>query len=261
MGATRAAFGFLRSVLSSLPMRVLVISDIHANLVALEAVLEDAAGEYDVVWCLGDLVGYGPDPNECVERVQTLPGLRCLIGNHDAAAIGDIDLGEFNPDARAAVAWTQNALSSGSLDYIENLPDRDEQGPFTLVHGSPRQPVWEYILDRHIAMQNFRHFQTEYCLVGHTHIPVVYRRDSGRQTESPPDYCHALVLNGDRFILNPGSVGQPRDGDPDAAYALLDTEALRWQHRRAPYEVAETQRRMDALDFPTRLIVRLSQGW
>lgn len=241
-------------------MRVLVISDIHANLVALEAVLEDAHGEYDVVWCLGDLVGYGPNPNECVERVRSLAGLRCLVGNHDRAAIGEIDLDAFNLDARLAIAWTQEALTSGTIDYLQNLPEYEVHGDFTLVHGSPRQPVWEYVLDRHVAAQNFRHFETVCCLVGHTHSPVAFRQVGGTSAELAPNYRQPLDLRGDRYILNPGSVGQPRDGDPDAAYALLDLEALTWLACRASYDVAETQLRMEAYDLPARLIVRLEEG-
>lgn len=242
-------------------MRILVVSDIHANLVAFESVIEDAEGKYDSVWCLGDLVGYGPDPNECIDRVRALPGLRCLVGNHDKAAIGDVDLAEFNLDARFAVEWTQEALYSENLDYLENLPKREIVVPFTLVHGSPRAPVWEYILDRNIATQNFHYFETDICLVGHTHIPVIYRESDGVSHESYPDYQSPLDLKSGRYILNPGSVGQPRDGDPNAAYALLDLETLAWQHCRVSYDIPETQRRMEAHDLPARLSLRLSKGW
>lgn len=242
-------------------MRVLIISDIHANLVALETVLEDAADQYDEVWCLGDLVGYGPNPNECVELVRELPGLLCLVGNHDKAALGEIDIDAFNLEARFAIAWTQQALSGESFTYLENLPQREVHDPFTLVHGSPRQPVWEYILDRYIAAQNFRHFDTNYCLVGHTHAPVIYRQNGNNADEWLPDYDQSLPLQDSRFILNPGSVGQPRDGIPLAAYALLDVEKCTWEPRRIPYDVGETQRRMYAIDMPPRLIIRLERGW
>ncbi len=243
-------------------MRVLILSDIHANLVALETVLADAS-DYEAVWCLGDLVGYGPDPNECVTRMRALPNLKCLIGNHDKAVLGDVDLNIFNFDASAALRWTQNAVSSETLAYLRNLPEAEQFGDFTLVHGSPREPVWEYILDRFIARENFPLFNTSYCLVGHTHTPVIYREadSSGDCHEESPDYSRPRALNGQRLIINPGSVGQPRDSNPKAAYALLDTEALTWEYRRVPYDVQETQRRMRTANLPERLVTRLALGW
>lgn len=243
-------------------MRVLVISDIHANLTALDTVLDDA-GDFDAVWCLGDLVGYGPDPSECVERVRALPNLQCLIGNHDKAALGEIDLNLFNADARQAVSFTQQALTPESHAYLESLPEAVEIGKYTLVHGSPRQPVWEYILDRNIATQNFPYFATPYCLVGHTHSPVVFTEGTeGQQCqEKRPRPGERLPLGRPRRILNPGSVGQPRDSIPDASYALLDFEAAVWEARRVPYDVAATQARMGSHGLPERLIARLAYGW
>jgi predicted phosphodiesterase len=243
-------------------MRVLIISDIHANLVALETVLAHA-GKYDAVWCLGDLVGYGPDPNECVERVRALPRLKCLMGNHDKAVIGDVDLKIFNADAHLAIAWTQSVVSESTLAYLRALPEQDHFGEFTLVHGSPRQPVWEYILDRYIAQENFPLIATSYCVVGHTHMPVIYREvgAAGECREESPNYFRPRALNSERLIINPGSVGQPRDNNPAAAYALLDTEASLWEYRRVPYDVAETQDRMRAAHLPERLVARLAYGW
>jgi predicted phosphodiesterase len=245
-------------------MRVLIISDIHANLVALEAVLADAAGTaYDAVWCLGDLLGYGPRPNECVERVRALRGLVCLVGNHDKAVLGELDVNAFNHDARAAILWTRSALTPENRAYLQSLQPLDEIGEYTLAHASPRQPVWEYILNRYIARDNFRYFETTFCLVGHTHVPVIYHEPGpdGECGESPPDYEHPLQLNNHRRIINPGSVGQPRDSIPDAAYAFLDTKTRVWQYCRAPYDVAATQRQMRAADFPERLIIRIAYGW
>jgi predicted phosphodiesterase len=244
-------------------MRVLVISDIHGNLTALEAVLAEAGSAVDAVWCLGDLVGYGPDPNECIERVRGLPELQCLVGNHDKAALGEIDLNAFNADARFAVRWTQEALTPESHAYLEGLPETLELGKFTLVHGSPRQPVWEYILDRATATQNFPYFATPYCLVGHTHSQVVFTQFSETELseEKRPRPGERLHLNRTRRILNPGSVGQPRDSNPAAAYALIDMEAAMWEARRVEYDVTDTQARMQAQDFPERLVVRLAHGW
>ena len=243
-------------------MRVLIISDIHANLVALETVLAHA-GSYDAAWCLGDLVGYGPNPNECVERVRALPGLKCLVGNHDKAVLGEIDLNVFNVDAHMAIEWTQSVCTPETLAYLRDLPETDLFEDFTLAHGSPRQPVWEYILDRYIAQDNFPLFKTNWCLVGHTHMPVIYREigPDGECDEEPPNYFRPRSLDGDRLIINPGSVGQPRDNNPAAAYALLDTQAGMWEYRRVPYDVGETQSRMRAADLSERLVNRLAYGW
>ena len=242
-------------------MRVLVISDIHANLVALETVLAEA-GPYDAVWCLGDLVGYGPNPNECVARVRSLPGLICLLGNHDQAVLGDIDLRVFNGDARAAISWTRQVVTPETTDYLRLLSPETVWRDYTLVHASPRQPIWEYILDCEIAAANFPYISTPYCLVGHTHHPVIFERlPDGDVLEEEPDYAAPRPLARQRLILNPGSVGQPRDNNPDAAYALLDVDSEAWEYRRVPYDIATTQLRMRAARLPERLVTRLGFGW
>ena len=242
-------------------MRVLVISDIHANLVALETVLAEA-GPYDAVWCLGDLVGYGPNPNECVARVRSLPGLICLLGNHDQAVLGDIDLRVFNGDARAAISWTRQVVTPETTDYLRLLSPETVWRDYTLVHASPRQPIWEYILDCEIAAANFPYISTPYCLVGHTHHPVIFEQlPDGDVLEEEPDYAATRPLARQRLILNPGSVGQPRDNNPDAAYALLDVDSEAWEYRRVPYDIATTQLRMRAARLPERLVTRLGFGW
>jgi diadenosine tetraphosphatase ApaH/serine/threonine PP2A family protein phosphatase len=242
-------------------MRVLVLSDIHANLTALNRVLDDASS-FDAVWCLGDLVGYGPDPNECIDRVQQLPQLTCLIGNHDLAALGSIPLHRFNADASASVAWTRDHLTAASSAYLASLKAKARVPPFTLAHGSPRQEVWEYILDHHGADRNFDILETDYCLVGHSHLPLGFVRFPGES------YCLPVQLPVDvhlsltpRMILNPGSVGQPRDLDPRAAYALLDSEALTWEPRRVAYAVADVQERILEAGLPERQAIRLVGGW
>jgi predicted phosphodiesterase len=243
-------------------MRYLIISDVHANQAALSAVLVDA-GSYDFIWCLGDLVGYGPDPNECIAQLRDLPHLS-LAGNHDWAALGKLDITSFNSDARAASIWTQGELSALSRAYLDELPTHTTNGEFTLAHASPRQPVWEYVLDPLIAQRNFAYFETPYCLVGHTHISVVFH-----QLDDNPNGCKtflapygepmSLELEG-RLILNPGSVGQPRDGNPDASYVILDTDAMTWEQRRVAYPIEITQERMRARQLPPRLIERLEYG-
>jgi len=247
-------------------MRYLVISDVHANLEALEAVLEDAAGQYDEVWCLGDLVGYGPNPNECVERVRELP-VACVAGNHDWAALGKLNLDDFNPDAQTASRWTQNALEASVRSYLDSLPETLVIGDkVTLVHGSPRHPIWEYIISIPIALENFSYFETPWCLIGHSHIPVIFHH----YVEDGNEDCEALIppLNqpirlapGERFIINPGSVGQPRDGDPRASYMIMDPEEGIVEYRRVSYPVEKTQAKMEKAGLPPRLIARLSFGW
>jgi predicted phosphodiesterase len=242
-------------------MRVLVISDIHANLTALEAVLQ-AAGEYEAVWCLGDIVGYGPDPNECVEKVMMLPNLTCIIGNHDLAALNRLDSDAFNPEARASIHWTRKTLWEGSQIFLESLEETAERGLVTLAHGSPRHPVWEYVLDPHIAAINFDYFETPHCFVGHTHLPVYYtlHNQNGHASLGIPEAGFPIKLHV-RTMLNPGSVGQPRDRDTRAAFAIFDTDTLIWEPRRAEYEIIEVQKRMMEAGLPERHIQRLAAGW
>ncbi len=241
-------------------MRCLIISDIHANRPALEAVLHDAE-PFDAVWCLGDLVGYGPDPNECVERIRNLEHVS-LAGNHDWTALGRLSLDQFNQDARVAINWTRNELSSETREYMIALPNFLVQDNVTLAHGSPREPTWEYLLDVGVAAINFRYFDTPICLVGHTHIPLIFAFDEEQHRCHPilPPYPDPIALDQHRLILNPGSVGQPRDGDSRASYAILDTTAHTWTHRRVAYPVEITQERMRARGMPARLVERLSGG-
>jgi diadenosine tetraphosphatase ApaH/serine/threonine PP2A family protein phosphatase len=244
-------------------MRYLVLSDIHSNLEAFQAVLDDA-GPVDEVWCLGDVVGYGPDPNACVELLRSVPH-RCIAGNHDWATLGKLDLRDFNPDARDANLWNRQQLTADNLAYLEALPEVLVEGPFTLAHGSPRHPIWEYIIYASTALSNFDHFDTPFCFVGHTHTPVIFRlsKEKGQETceSMPPSPNGPVKLGPERMIINPGSVGQPRDGDPQASYVLLDTEVLVAEHRRVPYPVEETQAKMIRHDLPLRLVLRLGYGW
>lgn len=246
-------------------MRYLVISDIHANLIALEAVLADAKGDFDKIWCLGDVVGYGPHPNECVERLRETDHL-CIAGNHDWAVLDKLDFEEFQPHARFAILWTREQIKAENYDYLDELPvSLHEEEFFTLVHGSPRHPIWEYITSTKIAQLNFVHFQTKYCLVGHTHSPVIFI-----EPPSPNEPCRDIIpgpenyshtLNSHRVIINPGSVGQPRDGDARASYGILDTETMGFEIRRVPYQVSEVQELMRQYEFPSRLWTRLAFGY
>lgn len=242
-------------------MRVLVLSDIHANLPALEAVLADA-GTWDALWFLGDLVGYGPDPVTCIDRIQALAAV-ALAGNHDWGVLGRIPLQTFNAAARWVLEWTRNQLPASLWAYLERLPLQAEAEGFTLVHGSPRAPIWEYILDPYTAWENFAAMSARVGLFGHTHVAIAYhipRPEEARLLIVEPVYNEPLSLQEGRWLLNPGSVGQPRDGDPRAAYAILDLETMTWTFRRVPYPVRETQERMRRLGFPPFLIERLAYG-
>lgn len=243
-------------------MRTLIISDVHANLTALNAVLEDAE-PFERVWCLGDLVGYGPDPNECIERVRALPGLKCVKGNHDAAILGEIDIKAFNHEARTSLLWLESQLSQVNRRWLSGLDERLDFDEITLAHGSPRNPVWEYILDLGVARENMRRFETHICLVGHTHLPCIYQMEG----DNPRSTRHLLMSEGESFsidhksILNPGSVGQPRDNDPRSAYLIYDDEADTWCFHRVTYDVRQVQKRILAVGLPKRHAFRLEEGW
>lgn len=241
-------------------MRILILSDIHANLTALQAVLEDA-GSFDAVWCLGDLTGYGPDPNEVVSQVRKLPGLVCLMGNHDAAVTGQIDLTSFNKEARQAAQWTSKALSTENMDFLENLPEKQEINGITLAHGSPRNPIWEYLLDTYTAAVNFTAFETDYAFVGHTHIPLCYIMNGKDRLEWRLLSAMDQLELGSRGILNPGSVGQPRDHDHRAAYAIYQPEISLWTSHRVEYDFTGVQERIRSHGLPKRHAQRLAEGW
>lgn len=242
-------------------MRILVLSDIHANLTALLAVLKEA-GPVDGVWCLGDLVGYGPDPNECIDLIHSLPNHVCVLGNHDAAALGQIDLDSFNLDARRSIRWLRDNLAPESVKFLEGLPERAIVDDVTLVHGSPRNPVWEYILDTYSAIENLEYFDTRLCFVGHTHIPIAYKysEETDKFTWHNPSPNERLDIQS-RAIFNPGSVGQPRDHDPKASYAIYYPETRLWEIRRTQYDVSSVQERIRAAGLPTRHALRIAEGW
>jgi diadenosine tetraphosphatase ApaH/serine/threonine PP2A family protein phosphatase len=248
-------------------MRVAVLSDIHGNLPALEAVLA-AIAPYDALWQLGDIVGYGPQPDEVVARLraETARGVR---GNHDAAAVGDIETSWFNDDARSAVQWTAGTIGEETRRWLKELPQRaterldgddSQQHSFTLVHGSPRDPIWEYVFSVPIAQASFKAFETTHCLVGHTHVPLVFREDDGAVEILSPSPGSKLELDARRTILNPGSVGQPRDGDPRACAMILDTTSMTAEWYRVDYPITATQERMRSVGLPGRLVERLSHG-
>ncbi len=239
-------------------MRIAVLSDIHSNLVALEAVRADLPA-VDEVWVLGDIVGYGAQPNEVIATLQEM-GARSVLGNHDAAAIGNISPHEFNPDARTAVEWTAKVLDSNARTYLATLPEVRVTGDLTAVHGSPRDPIWEYITSPAVAAANLASFETWLCLFGHTHLPIIFREDGGRIEALPAAPGQPIRLDARRALINPGSVGQPRDGIPASAYVVLDDRNATAEYHRVAYDIGRTQRLMRDAGLPLRLAERLTWG-
>jgi predicted phosphodiesterase len=243
-------------------VRVLVVADVHSNLSALESVFRDAEASepLDVVWVLGDIVGYGPKPGECISRLREYPHT-AVAGNHDRAATGQMGTQDFNPYAAAAAKWTAKTLTEEERTYLAGLPDTALDGDFTLVHGSLRDPVWEYLLssaaaDAHLARQT-----TRFGLIGHSHLQLAFiEGEDGLARGSLLASGDEVALGDRRVIANPGGLGQPRDGDPRTAYALLDTGAARITFKRIEYDIARTQREMLLAGLPEYLIERLSSG-
>jgi len=250
-------------------MRLAVLSDIHGNLEALTAVLDHLARRrIDRYLCLGDVVGYGADPAPCLERLQHL-GALIVGGNHDVACVGKLALGWFNDAARAALVWTRDQLSVTDLDSLRGLPLTATLGPCTLVHATLRHPErFDYLMDVAQAVDTMASCGTLMCLLGHTHLAGFIEYDrrerrllrlltaSGELGEVPYDDDPERL----RYLLNPGSVGQPRDGDPRACLAVLDTEARQVAVERVPYDVVSAQRKIRDAGLPAFLADRLAIG-
>ncbi|MDP2917485.1 MAG: metallophosphoesterase family protein [Dehalococcoidia bacterium] len=249
-------------MLYSKGMKYAILADIHANLTAFQVVLDDIIwrGGAEEIWCLGDIVGYGPDPHGCIELLRRHNHV-CVAGNHDWAAIGKMDTSDFNPEAAAAARWTAGKLTPEDISYLESLPLTIEKPYFTLVHGSPRDPMWEYLFYADVAEQNLAHFKSRYCIVGHSHVPSLFEceKESCLAKKLLPD--EEVVLGEKRLFINPGGVGQPRDGDPRASYALYDSDAGMITLHRVSYDIKATQARMAEHGLPGRLIDRLAYGF
>lgn len=243
-------------------MRYAIIADIHANLEAFSAVLEDikCAGGVDQFWCLGDIIGYGPDPSRCIQLLREQKPI-CIAGNHDLAAIGKLILKDFNPDAAAAIRWTAQVITDDDKKYLESLPKVIEKDGFTLVHGSPRELTWEYLVSIGSALANYCYLRTQYCLVGHSHIPLFFhQKEDGNVVSIPFDETIGQALSKDRYIINPGGVGQPRDGDPRASYAIYDSQSGIIKLHRVRYDYKETQMKIIKANLPLKLSIRLAHG-
>jgi diadenosine tetraphosphatase ApaH/serine/threonine PP2A family protein phosphatase len=241
-------------------LRAAVVSDIHANLHALEAVLRAIdADPPDELWCLGDLVGYGPRPNEVVEIVRQRARI-CLVGNHDLGILGRLDLDEFTPDAATVARWTQTVLLDESRAYLESLEPQAKVEGAELYHASPRDPVWEYVITPEAAFGALEATVAPVVLVGHSHVALaISLADGGLDGGVAPDGTE-VDLRQARWLINPGSVGQPRDGDPKAAWLELDFDARVARFHRVEYDIARTQAEMDERDLPEALAERLAHG-
>jgi diadenosine tetraphosphatase ApaH/serine/threonine PP2A family protein phosphatase len=238
-------------------MRVAVLSDIHGNLHALEAVLDAASA--DEVWCLGDVVGYGARPNECCELVRERASI-CLAGNHDLVVTGVLGLDEFSHDAADAAAWSKAQLTDENRAWLAGLPSLTERDGTLLAHASPRDPVWEYVLSNDVARASIEAADTPLVLVGHSHVALDLRLADGELTGGLAVPGTEVELDSGRWLLNPGSVGQPRDGDPRAAWLLVDYGARRATFERVEYDVEATQAEIREAGLPELLAARLATG-
>ena len=241
-------------------MRVAVISDIHGNSHALDAVLQAIDGEdVEEIWCLGDLVGYGPRPNECCRTIEERADL-CLAGNHDLGVLGRLDLEDFAPEAARSARWTQGVLEPQARAYLESLAPSAAREGVELFHGSPGDPVWEYVLSGEAALDALQATSARLVLVGHSHVPLAIALGEDRLSGGLAPEGSEADLGAGRWLLNPGAVGQPRDGDPRAAYLVLDLDEGRARFRRVPYPVDRTQAEIRELGLPEGLAERLASG-
>jgi diadenosine tetraphosphatase ApaH/serine/threonine PP2A family protein phosphatase len=243
-----------------LASRIAVISDVHANWHALQAVLAavDEEGP-DELWCLGDLVGYGPRPNPCCAAVAERADL-CLVGNHDLGVLGELDLLDFAPEAVESARWTQKVLTDDARAFLRSLRPGGRREGVELFHASPRDPVWEYVLSSEAAAAAFALTEEPLVLVGHSHVPLAIALAGGSLDGGHAPEGAEVTLGGDRLLLNPGSVGQPRDGDPRAAWLVLDFRSRLASFRRTAYPVERTQAEIRERGLPDALAERLAHG-
>ena len=241
-------------------MRIAVISDVHSNLQALQAVLGAIDTErVDEIWCLGDIVGYGPRPNECCALVREWATL-CLAGNHDLGVLGTVNLDFFAGEAGVAARWTRAELGNEARGFLAGLEPSGRANGVELYHASPRDPVWEYVLGPDAALAALAVTSAPLVLIGHSHVPLAISLDERRVVGGIAEPDHETDLGPRRRLLNPGSVGQPRDGDPRAAWLLLDTDAGRASFRRIEYPIALTQAEIRERGLPEVLAARLEHG-
>lgn len=250
-------------------MKILVISDIHANIEALRTVLAEA-GDFDATWCLGDMTGYGPDPNAVIETLRALPNLVCLAGNHDIALRNDISATNFNLEARESLEYQRSTLTADNLSFLYGLtPALTTKANATnglpplsanLCHASPRNPIWEYVYTNSTAQDILREVTEDLVMIGHTHYQFFgFADEQGYLIMRFGSGNISIPIKG-RGIINPGSVGQPRDRDPRAAFGILDVENRLWIPRRVDYDIDKVVKDLNAGGFPTKNADRLYRG-
>ncbi len=242
-------------------MRIALLSDVHGNLPAFEAVLADVdAQSADEVWCLGDLVGYGAQPDGCVELARD----RCdmsLAGNHDLVVTGDIPIADFSSSAAAAARWTQETIAAETMEYLRSLEASDAGREPALFHASPRDPVWEYVLSGWQADECMDLMDARVGAIGHSHVALWFQRgEDGKVAGAPAEAGLERDLSEGRWLVNPGGVGQPRDGDPRAAWLLLDTGTWTATWRRVEYPIDDAARAIEEAGLPKVLAERLYNG-
>jgi diadenosine tetraphosphatase ApaH/serine/threonine PP2A family protein phosphatase len=242
-------------------MRIALLSDVHGNLPAFEAVLRDVeAQSVEEVWCLGYLVGYGAQPDACVALARERCDLS-LGGNHDLVVTGEIPISDFSSSAAAAARWTQETIADETMAYLRSLVPADPEREPALYHASPRDPVWEYVLSTWQADECIDLMDARVGAVGHSHVALWFQRtDEGKVAGSTADAGLELDLSVGRWLVNPGGVGQPRDGDPRAAWLLLDTSTWTATWRRVDYPIDEAARAIEEAGLPRVLAERLYSG-
>jgi predicted phosphodiesterase len=242
-------------------MRIALLSDVHGNLPAFEAVLDDVEEQaVEAVWCLGDLVGYGAQPDDCVELARNRCDLS-LAGNHDLVVTGDIPISDFSSGAAAAARWTQETIREETLAYLKALDPADPGREPALYHASPRDPVWEYVLSTWQADECMDLMDGRVGAIGHSHVALWFQRDGeGKVSGATAEAGLELDLSGGRWLVNPGGVGQPRDGDPRAAWLLLDTSTWKANWRRVEYPIDLAARAIEEAGLPRMLAERLYSG-
>jgi predicted phosphodiesterase len=242
-------------------MKVAVVSDIHANRHAFEATLDAvAASEASELWCLGDLVGYGAEPDACVELARAHAAV-CLAGNHDMAVTGELPLDDFSRGACLAAQWTREVIAPENMAFLAELSPKGEENGIGLYHASPRDPVWEYVLSALLAELCMDVQENRICLIGHSHVALSFVRHEGElATGEPQREGTTIDISSGEWLLNPGSVGQPRDGDRRASWLLLDMDAMDATFHRADYDIAGAAAAIRAARLPDSLAERLEYG-
>jgi len=236
-------------------VKIAVFSDIHSNIEALNCVLEKISDEnIDEIICCGDTVGYGPNPNECIEKIKSIKNIKIIAGNHDRAAVGLFDIAWFNDNAKAAILWTISVLTEENKKILKQLPEKIQTENFTVVHGSPRKLTNEYLIKPSDMQENIQFFETQICFVGHSHYPFVYTSEKSitKLQENEPIEIFS------KSIINPGSVGQPRDGGNRACFLILENDKITFH--RVDYDIKAVQKKMKIEKLPEYLVERLNYG-